>query len=87
VFKLVGFANEVTNELFMGLMIIAFFIITLVGLKSVADTDDALLVSLFIYFILSLVLGYAGLLNFTYVLAFGIGLVFAGLYAYITRKK
>lgn len=63
------YANDSTNGVLFGLMIIAIFFVLIMLLKRY-DFDDAFLVSSFISFILSIFLVYAKLLNFMVPLVF-----------------
>jgi heme A synthase len=77
------YANDVTNQMWFGFLMIAICIILIVTLKRY-PFSSALLSSSFVCFILSAVLTYAGYLNFIFPLLFMIVAALTGLYMYMT---
>ena len=63
------YSNHVTGEIFTALMVLSFWIILIFALKRF-EMSKALLSSSFVMFFVSLLLTYAGLLNFLFPIAF-----------------
>lgn len=82
---LVLFSNYVTGGLFVGLMVIALFFISLFVLKR-WEFDQSLLASAFISFLISAILSYGGILRIIYPLAFLSVAAFTFLYMVMTGK-
>lgn len=79
------YANDSTNQILMGLIVIALFFIMLFVLKR-WEFDKALLSSSFATFILALLLSYAQLVNFMFALFFLIIMAFTGFYMFIIDR-
>ena len=84
-YGIVEFANNSTNGIFIGLLMISIFFILLLILKKY-EMHNALLVSAYLSFILSLILSYAHLLNFIYVLIFFALSAFTLFYNYVVEN-
>lgn len=84
---LVVAANIYTESLFMGLMLIAIFIVFTMRFMVKNKFGESLLGSSFICFIASLFLRQAGLINFVFVIGFLVVMAFTGMLMYITRQR
>lgn len=78
------YADKSTGNILFGILLIAVFFIMLLVMKR-WEFDKALLSASFGTFILALILTFAGLLNFVFVLIFLIIMALTGLYVYINR--
>lgn len=85
VVDLFTFSNTVTDGLLIGIFLVAVFFIMMLSLRRY-DFNNTLLVSSFVCFILSVFFGYAGLLNFLFIIGFLVILAFSGFYAFVTRE-
>lgn len=82
---LVTFANSVTNELWMPMVLIAIYFIMLFVLKR-WNFEHGLIASSFSCFLLSLALAYGGYVNFIFCLLYLILIALCGLYLYFTQQ-
>jgi len=78
------YANNSAGGVLFGIIIMAVFFIMLLVMKR-WEFDKALLSSSFACFILAMLLSFAGLLNFMFVLIFLVIMAFTALYVYINR--
>ncbi len=76
------YADTAANNILFGLILFALFFIMLMVLKR-WEFDKALLSSSFACFILALILSFASLLNFIFVLLFLMIMAFTGFFMYI----
>ena len=77
-------ANNATGQVLMGLFLVAIFIVFVLRLKKY-DFEDTILASSFIFFILSVFLRQAQLVNFIVVLVFLVILAFSMMYKVMVR--
>lgn len=80
------FANDVTDQIWFGFLMIAIFLIILIGLKRY-PFENALLSASFVSFLLSAILTYAGYLNFIFLLFFLICTALTGFYMYMVSRN
>ena len=79
------FANDVTDQLWFGFLIVTIFFVLLIALKRY-PFENAMLSSAFATFLLSSILTYAGYLNFLFPLFFLIVMALTGFYMYMTSR-
>lgn len=83
---IVTYANESTGGVFLGIMVIGIFFITLFVLKK-WEFDEALFPASFICFVISAILTYTDLLNFIFPLLFLTISAFTGLYLFTAKRR
>jgi len=83
---LFSFANQVTDGLFVGIIMIAIAFIMFIALKGKMETTSALTVTFFLCTIFGIFLRVVGLLNLTFVFLFAVGTAFGVLYLYMTSN-
>lgn len=85
VFGLFSYANESTGQILFGLFMIGIFFIMLLSMKKLAF-EYAIFAASGISFLLSALLAYTGLLNFSIPLVFLIVLALSGMYVYVVSR-
>ena len=86
ILKLITYANDSSEQILMGLLMIGIFFILLMALKR-WDFDDGLVISSFVCFILSSLLTYAKLLNIIFPLAFLALAGFTAFWIYTVKRN
>lgn len=82
---LFSFANEVTGDLFVGIIMIALAFIVFIALKGKMETPSALTVTCFLCSLFAIFLRVVGLLNLTFVFFFAVATAFGVLYLYMDK--
>lgn len=80
-----SFANDATGGVMVGLFMIAIFFVMLMTLKRTSDFDDALLASSMACFVISLFLVGADLINFLFVVGFGLTMAFSAFFHWMYK--
>ena len=87
VFEIVEYVNGVTDGSFASLFILAFFIVvTMIVSKKVASFEEAILIGSFAGFVISIFLVALELLNFYYIISFGVIMAFDAFWIYFKNK-
>ncbi len=87
IYSIVVFDNQVTGGIMgMGFIIVIFMMLTMNFLKGY-DLERSVLASSFLSFMLSIMMTSIGLLNYYFIIAFGVIMAFDGFYVYISSRK
>ena len=82
---LVNFANNATSQFLTPAFCLAVFFVALLVMKRSNDFAEALMGASFVTFIFSLLLRYAGMINFMWVIGYLAILAFTLLYVYMVK--